>query len=601
MGMPLKVKGVTIGILGVDSVTRYSYDEAVGETVQAFANQAAVAIENARLYRETQERANELAILHQVALATSAVVEADDLLEQTTKMIVRRLSYPCFGFLQFDAEMRELAAHPSFYGLQISSDRLRIALPGSDVESEIRMSEPRIIRQISRNDPLSDLLKFEPEMQAMITVPVQVQLQVYSVLCVLSPQKDAFGSNDVRFLTTLAGLVAAAIERAQLYNTLQNDAARLSALVDQQTAQLRQERDRTQAILDNAGEGIFFVSPDGRIQYANPAAMSLTGYAAPESIGLPLWDWFGDALPEDVRQGIRDLVSAGKSWSGEVTGRRKSGENYDAQVTLAPISGSGERLTGFVGVLSDITRLRDIDRLRAEIIANLSHELRTPLTNINTYIALLERGRPESRERHLRVLRLEAERLARLIDDLLDFSHQQERAPRFRLVELALLVEQTVSAFQAQAEEKGVELQLLPANDRLLVSGDAHQLGQVLSNLIDNAITYTPSGGNVTISCETALRAGKAEAVVRIADSGIGIAQKDLPFIFERFYRGRAAQDANIPGTGLGLAITQEIVQNHGGIVEVGSTLGAGATFVIRLPLMSELESPAEELVKTVG
>ncbi len=602
MGMPLKVKGITIGILGVNSVTPYAYDEAIGDTVQAFANQAAVAIENARLYRETQERANELAILHQVALATAAVVEADNLLEQTTKMIVRRLSYPCFGFMQVDAEMKELVAHPSFYGLQTIEDRLHISLSGNDPDTEVRMSEPRIIRQFSKQDPLSAFLKLEPEMKAMIAVPVQVQLQLYSVLCVLSPKKDAFDSNDVRFLTTLAGLVAAAIERAKLYDALQNDAARLSALVDVQTAQLRQERDRTQAILDNAGEGIFFVSPDGRIQYANPAAMSLTGYSATESIGLPLWLWFGDALPEDVRQGIREVVSAGESWSGELTGRRLPGDSYDAQVTLAPISGNGERLAGYVGVLSDITRLREIDRLRAEIVANLSHELRTPLTNINTYIALLERGRPESRERHLRVLRLEAERLARLIDDLLDFSHQQERKPRFKPVELALLVEQTVSAFQAQAEEKDVELQLLPGDNPLLVSGDAHQLGQVLSNLIDNAITYTPSGGRVVISTATTFaEAGKSEAVVRIADNGIGIAQKDLPFVFERFYRGRAAQDANIPGTGLGLAITQEIVQNHGGVVEADSTLGAGATFVIRLPLMTAIEDSMEELVKSAG
>ncbi len=601
MGMPLKVKGVTIGILGVDSKTPYAYNDAVGETVQAFANQAAVAIENARLYKETQERANELAILHQVALATSAVVEADDLLEQTTKMIVRRLSYPSFGFLLVDAEKGELVAHPSFYGLQFGSDQLRVPLASADPDSEIRMGEPRIIRQFSRSDALSGLLNLAPDMQAMISVPVQVQLQVYSVLCVLSPKKDVFGGNDVRFLTTLAGLVAAAIERAQLYNTLQNDAARLSAQVDRQTAQLRQERDRTQAILDNAGEGIFFVSPDGRIQYANPAAMSLTGYVAPESIGLPLWDWFGDALSEEMRTGIREIVSTGRSWSGELTGRRKSGENYDAQVTLATISGGGERLAGFVGVLSDITRLREIDRLRAEIIANLSHELRTPLTNINTYIALLERGRPESRERHLRVLRLEAERLARLIDDLLDFSHQQERVPRFRPVELTQLLEQVVAAFQAQAEEKGVELQLLPAGERLVVSGDSHQLGQVFSNLIDNAIAYTPGGGHVTISTDIVIQGSSEEAAVRIIDSGIGIAQKDLPFIFERFYRGRAAQDNNIPGTGLGLAITQEIVQNHGGIVEVGSTLGAGATFVIRLPMLNEFESPSEELVKTVG
>ena len=237
--------------------------------------------------------------------------------------------------------------------------------------------------------------------------------------------------------------------------------------------------------------------------------------------------------------------------------------------------------------------MKEIDRLRSELIANISHELRTPMTNIKTYTALLQRGRPENRERHLQILEQETGRLARLIEGLLNFSRYESGNPVLAPLVVTGLVRRVVAVFYAKAEEKQIRLVTdIPAGLPAIMA-DEHQLGQVLTNLIDNALTYTLPGGHITVSASVAEHDQRPMLNLRVADDGVGIAAQDLPYIFERLYRGKTALGGRVPGTGLGLAISREIVRRHGGQIAVQSQEGEGAVFTVWLPLPSETTEKA--------
>ena len=589
-GIPLRVKGHTIGVLNIDNMTPCAYDGSIIANIAAFANQAAVAIENARLYQEAQERANELTILHQLALATAAVMEMDDLFRMTTAMIVERLLYPSFGFLLVDESREYLVPHYSFHGLRSRAIHKKIPIAGTFVGRSVLAAQAQYMSSAHLVAGLED---FELGIVAVVCAPILIEQRVIGVLLAASDDAQAFLETDVRFLSTLAAQVAGAIERARLYNMLQNDAARLATKVSDQTVLLREERDRMQAILDNAGEGVFFTNPAGIILYVNQAAMRLTGFEMAEVMGRPYLNWLGNQVSSATRRELEQAIAEGRNWSGELTGQRKTGTTYDISLTLAHIRSVSGEVTGFVGVQSDITRLKEIDRLRSELIANISHELRTPMTNIKTYTALLQRGRPENRERHLQILEQETGRLARLIEGLLNFSRYESGNPVLAPLVVTGLVRRVVAVFYAKAEEKQIRLVTdIPAGLPAIMA-DEHQLGQVLTNLIDNALTYTLPGGHITVSASVAEHDQRPMLNLRVADDGVGIAAQDLPYIFERLYRGKTALGGRVPGTGLGLAISREIVRRHGGQIAVQSQEGEGAVFTVWLPLPSETTEKA--------
>jgi len=227
-------------------------------------------------------------------------------------------------------------------------------------------------------------------------------------------------------------------------------------------------------------------------------------------------------------------------------------------------------------------RLKELDRLKSKFVSDVSHELRTPVSNLRLYVDLLDHGKPEKRDHYLLTLREQSQRLARLVEDILDLSRlerETDRAPD-DWVDLNRVVDSVVTAHQPRSEAAGLALTFEPADDLPAVRGDGNQLAQVTTNLIANAIAYTPSG---EVRVRTRRLAG--EVCLEVRDTGIGIVEEDLPHLFERFYRGRRPNHADIPGTGLGLSIVKEIVNLHQGRIEVESEAGVGSTFRVWLPI----------------
>jgi len=229
-------------------------------------------------------------------------------------------------------------------------------------------------------------------------------------------------------------------------------------------------------------------------------------------------------------------------------------------------------------------QLREINYLQSRFIADAAHELRAPLNTLKLRVHMLENGRQERHAYYLAELKTQIERLAALSEDLLNVSRlDAARANRdFAPVDLNTIVEQVVVAYRPLAESAGLSLIFEAAPGLPMVLGQRNQLMQVGSNLVGNAIHFTQSG---KVHVITTLAADLKRVCMIVQDTGIGIAPDDLPRLFDRFYRGRQPDGMNIPGTGLGLNIVKEIVDLHGGTIEVESEVGAGSIFKVCLPL----------------
>lgn len=231
-----------------------------------------------------------------------------------------------------------------------------------------------------------------------------------------------------------------------------------------------------------------------------------------------------------------------------------------------------------------LEQLRQLDRLKSKFVTDVSHELRTPVANIKLYAHLLQISPPDKHDQFMTILADQTERLSSLIDDILSLSRLElgEAEVAFTVLDLNKAAERVMAAYRSRAEVAGLELIFQPDKALPPVRADANQLDQVITNLVDNAINYTPAG---QVRATTCLDTDRKQACLEIQDTGMGIEPEDMPHLFERFYRGRLVGSSNIPGTGLGLAIVKEIIDLHSGTIDVESEVDRGSTFRVWLPL----------------
>ncbi|MBE2221707.1 MAG: GAF domain-containing protein, partial [Anaerolineae bacterium] len=583
IGALLRVKGEVVGILNVDSYSVNMYKQEDGEMVAAFANQAAVAIENTRLYKETDRRATELSILHQLAIETASIVDLDELFTKVTRDISTGSYSENFGFLLVDEQNEMMHLHQSYHGVPIEMQQRAIPLDDSVCGLVFETGKPLIVPDV-REAPR--YLELSPDMRSEVVVPIKIGADVIGVINVESAALCAFSQSDVVFLTTLAGLISATVARLRVVQQLQAHSDNLEKEVAEQTAELKLERDRTITILEHAGESILLLDGTAKIVYVNEAMVRQSGYSRGELIGKTPLFFKSELTASSDYSEFMSMLLQGKPWMGQMVNKRRDGSFYDVALTMAPVAAAEGEITGFVVVESDITRLKEIERLKTEFVANVTHELRTPLTNVKTYVTLAERGREEQRSRYFQILHHETDRLTQLIQDLLDLSHLETEAPLQDVapVDLGRIVQQYVDIFQAKAALKDVRLHLVVAEGETAVSVEDKHLGQLLTNLLGNAIAYTPEGGEIMVEVGQSKTAVSPQGWFQITDSGTGIPPEELPYLFDRFYRGSLGQKEGIPGTGLGLAICQGIVNRYQGSIEIASELGIGTTVVVCLP-----------------
>jgi two-component system phosphate regulon sensor histidine kinase PhoR len=355
---------------------------------------------------------------------------------------------------------------------------------------------------------------------------------------------------------------------------------------------LSSERNRSGAILRSMVEGVAVIDSHERLVFCNRAFSEILNLDPASIEGRP--------LIELVR--ISELLGLiRRALQGEEGLQSDIATGFVQQrsfvVTAAPVnaleasasSGAGaEKPTGAVVVLHDVTELRRLERVRQDFVANVSHEFKTPLTAIQGFAETLLAGAlddPNNNRRFLEIIRDHATRLARLTDDLLKLARIEagKLEIEFSAVGLTDLIEGCAETALLKASRKQITLEIDNPPGLPAVRGDASLLRDVLQNLLDNAIQYTPAGGRIQVSAT----AGAREAVITVADTGIGIPVTEQERIFERFYRADAARSREAGGTGLGLSIAKHIVEAHGGRLWVESTVGSGSRFSLSIPLAS--------------
>ena len=465
---------------------------------------------------------------------------------------------------------------------------------------------------------------------SVLSVPMRWQEHVIGVLHILENARPrAFTQEDLRVVTLFANQAAVAVENAQLFDQARRRADEFAALYDtaRELADTQHVSSLLQVIVNRAAA--LFAAPSAAIFLHDPVRhdLELACSLGPQlPVGARL-AW-GEGLAGRAAQTRRPLmVDDYHAWPDRSPQFEAIPFSGDLQV---PMLYHGE-LIGVLGV-SDIgpttrrfteadarllslfaaqaastvhdarlldsleqrvaertrelaeanERLTELDRLKSKFVSDVSHELRTPVTNLNLYLNLLERGKLEKRAEYMSVLRQQAARLTQLIEDILDLSRLEEGVTqaKFESLDLHELAAQVVAALRPGAEAKGLTFHFDPEENLPTIRGVANQLTRVITNLVANAINYTRVGV-VTVST----RAEQDRVLLQVQDTGMGIDQEDLPHLFERFYRGRRTAQSTTSGTGLGLAIAKEIIEAHGGQIEVESQLGQGSIFRVWLPI----------------
>ncbi len=340
---------------------------------------------------------------------------------------------------------------------------------------------------------------------------------------------------------------------------------------------LSAEQRKLAAVVSGMVDGIVATDRHGTIVLVNRAAIELLGWPPAAGNGPSR-----AAAPGPRLRAILDDAATHGRISAEELPPSETRDRL-VEVHCAPILEDGGEAMGAVAVLRDVTDLRRLERARRELTANVSHELRTPLTSIKGFAETLLSGamRDERTARHfLEIIDKETNRLVKLVDDLVDLSRLESKRISLELaqVDVGDMVQDTLTRLRPLAGRR--ELQFRPAEAAVTVLADRDRLAQVLTNLVDNAIKFTPEDGRIAVGW----RSLNGEVEVTVADTGPGIAAADLPHVFERFYKADRARPAVPGGSGLGLAIAKHIVEAHGGRIRVASTPGTGTTFAFTLP-----------------
>jgi len=578
LGVPMLVGERLVGMIALDKQEPGFYMEEHAHLALAFAAQAAVAIENARLY-QTEQRGREVAeALQETARVVNASLSLDKVLPLILEQLAQVIEYDSSAVLLLDDGRFKVTAGRGFPDLEAAL-RLSFSAAEDNLASAVMRARRPLIVEDVQNDPRWQLDPQVTHIRGWIGAPLIVRDRVIGVLTVDSSQPGTYSEEDGQLVFAFANQAAVAIENARLYQELRDHAGELERRVQERTAQLQAQYARLDAILRSASDGIIVADGQGEIIQANPVAQTwLTRTLSPEDAA-----WLREAV-RSLAQEASAETAPGK-WPEmvlELTG-------LDLELKAAPISEPGLEEAAVVVAVHDVSHLKALNRMKSRFVTNISHELRTPITTIKLYAALMQQTSPEEEKwkQYVDALSQEADHQARLVEDILQISRidagRLEMKPR--PICLNELTGVAIASHQVLAQDQGLILQHRPAEPGPVALVDPERMMQALSNLIGNAIRYTSAGGQVVVSTGKEESEERTWATVTVADTGMGIPEEELPHVFERFFRGEKPRKMQVSGTGLGLAIVREIVELHGGRVTVESKVGVGTTFVIWLPL----------------
>jgi two-component system phosphate regulon sensor histidine kinase PhoR len=417
------------------------------------------------------------------------------------------------------------------------------------------------------------------DLERQVTVIIVIAMAVAMALVVLAAWVTSrITTRPIRKLTAASKRIASGELGQKLTIEAKDEVGELTHAFNEMSARTRElvetiseDRTRLATILDNMTDGVIMVDTEGNVSLANKAAEKLIGVK--EAKNEPLIE----AVRDHEVDGLLKLCLS--TTQTQATQYESSVSKGYLRVVAIPIAHTGVLL-----LFQDLTELRSLQTTRRELIGNISHEFRTPLAGIKAMVETLSGGAIDDKgaaRDFLTRIDSEVDRLTQLVEELTELSRIETGKAELKKepIDLNKLVEEVIAQLSPQAERQQLSISREFATNLPSVPADKDRVRQVITNLVHNAIKFTPGGGRIIITS----RALEGSVVVHIADTGIGIPEEDLPRVFERFYKGDKARAGG--GTGMGLAIAKHVIQAHGGTIWVQSEEGKGSTFAFSLPL----------------
>lgn len=627
--IPILVGGEAAGLIAVH---RPGDRPAIGRrdlgVLSAVADQAAVALQNADLLEEIQRRANQLSAAAEVARDATAILDVDELLDQTVRLISEQFGYYHAGvFLLDDIEEYAVLHAASSEGGQRMLDRehkLPVGKVGI-VGNVASTGEPHIALDVGE-----DAVHFAnpdlPNTHSEMGLPLKVRNQIIGVLDVQSTQEAAFSEEDVAVLQTLADQLASAIANARLFQNVRTDALRRALVNEVQEASAaslnpeellhragevisrRLERPsavflweeegqhlRPVAIHNGRGEDVY-LQADARVT-RKMAPFLLSEVVDKRHICLldPVAHHLGQSAADLVTQvGIEDAVYIPLTARDQVLGVlaiAQTDGHFSEDMEFAETVGRNlsvalENARLYQDALETTEKLQEMDRLKSQFLANMSHELRTPLNSIIGFSRVILKGidgpLTDMQRTDLEAVYNSGQHLLELINSILDISKIQagKMELSFEETDLTEIIRVVMSTAKALVKDKPIDLQQSIPQELPIIRADGRRVRQILTNLVGNAAKFTEEG-YIKVVAELA----GPEVVMRVIDTGVGIPENKLESIFDEFTQVDGSSTRAVGGTGLGLSITRHFVEMHGGRIWVESVLDEGSTFCVALPI----------------
>ena len=602
-GFPLLGADGVVGVMNVVYLRPHAFSEDELRVLGLLASQAAAAISNANLYEETRRRLEELTVLHEVALAATSTMALEKIADRVTTVVREGLDCEHVHLLLIDEERGELRVGQGLTGwVAEHAQPLRVG----DVSQDQRYVEKVV------------------DVRSELVVPLVVGDRVIGVIDAASSRCDAFDAGDEHLLTTVARQLAVAIENARLYQETERRLAEVSALYQlarQITSlDIQDVLDSIARVLKQAigcrGCSIALLDPISNVLEIRAAAgiedrwrrdfklrlgEGIAGRVALE--GRPIY--VPDALEMEnfvfFNSSIRSLLTVPLSIQGKVIGtlsvdseRAEAFSEADERLltiaaSQAAIAIENARLYARLeqrarNLAEAYAELQEADRFKDEMVQNISHELRTPLTFVRGYVELLLAGEAgplsDRQDEYLRIVAEKTTGVTRLVSDIMFFQQADRVSGKVASISLTKLARRALRGCAATAEEIGLTLVADLPDNLPPVAGDEGRLLQVFDNLLNNAIKFSPAGGQIVVTVEDAGTALQ----VSITDQGIGIPKDQQARIFERFYQVDGSAQRRFGGAGLGLAIVKRIVESHNGRIWVESEPEQGSSFRFTIP-----------------
>jgi two-component system phosphate regulon sensor histidine kinase PhoR len=424
-------------------------------------------------------------------------------------------------------------------------------------------TSPLIVESLSRARELADPETLSGPIKAVVALPMRTKDRLSAVIWVGYDQVQHLGDLETDVLVTLTSQAAILVENAHLFQSAESGRRRLAA------------------ILHSTTDAVIVTDRENRVLLANPAAEHAFDVVAEAVTGQKMEDI---GLAHGLVQILKDPAPPDQALSEEIS----LPDGHTLYANVSTISRPDGEQVGRVAVMRDITRLKELDEMKSEFLATVSHDLRAPLMFMRGYANMLltMSTLDDKQQEYVKKILYGVVQINDLVGDLLDLGRIETGVGlEHKSCHLGVILMEAVDGMRTQAVEKEITLQMEPIENSPIVAGDAALLRQAISNLVDNAVKYTPSGGVVTVGLSVRQDSAGDHAVIRVADTGIGIAPEDQVRLFEKFHRVKRRDTAKVSGTGLGLAIVKSIVERHEGKVWVDSAMHEGSTFYVSLPL----------------